>query len=445
MKKSKKLLSLLVAVVLLMSCFSAFVANADDSVAINSINFPDATFRQVVAEYYDDDGDGFLSPVERNVSYMSVSGMIDIDEENITTIKGIEYFTALVYLRCGGIGLTSLDVSALTNLQYLTCEGNKLTELDVMYNSKLKELNCSDNELTYLELPYSTTLTKLHCYANHITELGINRLNNLKDLRCDQNDISYIDFSNNIFLEKLNCSDNHLTSINLSRNTALGKVTEYMIGNQNITLQATLDGNRATAHLENSRLTPANDVTSVFNEYNSNTYFDGEYFVTDDLDAFNGGVEYLCSPVLADSERMSVIVTIERDFYQVNFYSDDSLTSRLGWSIVQNGGNAAAPTGFESPACTSFAGWSDTFDNVTEDKSVFAQWQDNHNYEIFSFDGEWATLICSNCGKEITVRFIDSVNAKTGDDNYYNGLDAHSDGYINAKDYAKLCKLYNVG
>ena len=44
-KKLKKYLSVLLATVLATGCLSAVVAFADDSVALNEINFPDANFR----------------------------------------------------------------------------------------------------------------------------------------------------------------------------------------------------------------------------------------------------------------------------------------------------------------------------------------------------------------------------------------------------------------
>ena len=53
-KSSKKLISLLMALVLVGGLLSAgTVAFGNDTVEINAQNFPDETFRQVVKEYYD--------------------------------------------------------------------------------------------------------------------------------------------------------------------------------------------------------------------------------------------------------------------------------------------------------------------------------------------------------------------------------------------------------
>ena len=49
-KKFKKYLSVLLATVLATGCLSAVVAFADDSVALNEMNFPDANFRAYLSE-----------------------------------------------------------------------------------------------------------------------------------------------------------------------------------------------------------------------------------------------------------------------------------------------------------------------------------------------------------------------------------------------------------
>lgn len=46
-KKFKKYLSVLLATVLATGCLSAVVAFADDSVALNEMNFPDANFKRI--------------------------------------------------------------------------------------------------------------------------------------------------------------------------------------------------------------------------------------------------------------------------------------------------------------------------------------------------------------------------------------------------------------
>ena len=91
-------------------------------IAINSTNFPDTNFRDYVRQYKDTDGDGFLSYQEiKEVTMIMVYGM------NISSLKGVEYFT---------------------ELKTIFCENNNLTTLDFSQNKKLYQLDSKDNQLT---------------------------------------------------------------------------------------------------------------------------------------------------------------------------------------------------------------------------------------------------------------------------------------------------------
>lgn len=81
---------MLLATVLATGCLSAVVAFADDSVALNEINFPDANFRTYLSENVDTNGDGVLSVEERDNH-----PIISVANRGITSLKGIEYFPNL--------------------------------------------------------------------------------------------------------------------------------------------------------------------------------------------------------------------------------------------------------------------------------------------------------------------------------------------------------------
>lgn len=84
---------------------------------------------------------------------------------------------------------------------------------------------------------------------------------------------------------------------------------------------------------------------------------------------------------------------------------------------VNSGQTAVAPTDFALPQCKALAGWSDTLENITADKEVYALYTDDHHYAVtaFSTDGV-ATISCTGgCGVDTrTVTFLDCLNAKTG-------------------------------
>ena len=198
------------------------------SVEINAENFPDDNFRSYVSEEFDHDKDGELSDAEiSNVTLMNVYSY------GISTLRGIEYFTALTYLACGSNQLTELDVSNNTALTYLNCGynpfkefskksvGNQLTELDVSNNTALTYLDCRSNQLTELDVSNNIALRSLYCCENRLTELDLSNNTALRSLYCFENRLTELDLSNNIALTSLDCGSNQLTKLDVSNSDAL--------------------------------------------------------------------------------------------------------------------------------------------------------------------------------------------------------------------------------
>jgi len=116
---------------------SVTVYDSSASVEINADNFPDENFRQYVSNNFDSDSSGSLSVTElQNVSYISVT------YSNISSLKGIEYFTALTDLYCYNNKITELDLNNNINLHYLDCRNNKLAALDLGDFTDLWGLEC---------------------------------------------------------------------------------------------------------------------------------------------------------------------------------------------------------------------------------------------------------------------------------------------------------------
>ena len=128
------------------------------SVVLNSTNFPDAVFRAYISSITGVAEGGMISDAQlQSVTF------IDVDGKGITSLKGVDYFTALTTLHCRSNKLTSLDVSHNTALTWLFCYDNQLSTLDVSHNTALWWLYCYNNQLTSLDVSHNTALRDLYC------------------------------------------------------------------------------------------------------------------------------------------------------------------------------------------------------------------------------------------------------------------------------------------
>ena len=386
MKKAKKLLPIFLVLLLVVSgSVIAMAALGDGSVEINSTNFPDATFREAVRLYYDDDKDGFLSESERAYSRMSVSGIVEnlasetgVDESTlvINDLTGIEYFSSLNTLRCNSVGnIETLDVSELKELTTLSCSDIGLEELDVSSNQKLTELYVCLDDITSLDLSENTNLVKLHCYSNsNLTSLNVSGLTKLEELRCDVCALDELDLSDNTALRFLICSYNRIPSLDLS-NTCVTNATDENIGRQTIDAEVVYDeGLKVPLELD------AYCVTGSSLALGAEAFVDNA-FVTEDYAEVENGFNYLYSVGLNGASDMSVHVN-----------TSHSHISHL-------------------------AG--------------------------FDFDNNNAILRCIICdGDETAVSYPEKINLRQTDNGYEAALDVNNDGIINAKDYALIVQTY---
>lgn len=132
---------------------------------------------------------------------------LDLQNKNITSLAGIEYFTDLEILDCMGNQLTTLDVTKLTKLTGLICAGNQLTTLDVTGLTNLTTLICSGNQLTALDVTKLTNLTDLECNDNQLVSLDVSTLEELEYLWCHGNKMTALDITNNAYLGDLKCGN----------------------------------------------------------------------------------------------------------------------------------------------------------------------------------------------------------------------------------------------
>ncbi|WP_295939230.1 hypothetical protein [uncultured Alistipes sp.] len=179
---------------------------------------PDPVFREYCRRF-DVDHDGKLSHDE----ILAVK-RINFVQEGITTISslvGIEYFTALEYLDCRSNQLAGLDVAKNTMLTKLYCNFNELSSLDISANTVLKELFCSTNKLSHIDVSKNIALTDFDCSYNQLTNLDVSKNTALTRFSCSVNKLKNIDVVNNIALATFYCLGNQLETLNISKNRAL--------------------------------------------------------------------------------------------------------------------------------------------------------------------------------------------------------------------------------
>lgn len=212
------------------------------------IEIPDSEFKKYLIGRYDRDGDGEIRMFETKHIIE-----IDVNTQNISSMKGIEHFPNLVRLVCRGREdwvadeygpglLTELDVSHNPHLKWLEFNNNHITAIDLSNNVELESICCRSNAMTAIDLSHNSKLTgfdasinqigaidfsnnplldAIYLRGNLLTYLDVSHLSQLKTLNFGGNQIANIDLTNNYLLESLECDGNLLTSLDLSYNKHL--------------------------------------------------------------------------------------------------------------------------------------------------------------------------------------------------------------------------------
>jgi Leucine-rich repeat (LRR) protein len=188
-----------------------------------NVHIPDAIFKAALVGNgeINTNGDGEIQVSEAE----AYDGTIDVDDQGIADMTGLEAFVNLTGLDCSRSQLTSLDVSANAALTTLRCSSNQLTGLDVSANTLLERLDCVGNQLTSLDVSANAALTTLRCSSNQLTSLDVSANTALTTLDCQYNQLTSLDVSANTALETLWCGENQLTSLDVSANTVLNHLS----------------------------------------------------------------------------------------------------------------------------------------------------------------------------------------------------------------------------
>ncbi len=140
--------------------------------------------------------------------------ILDVSEQGIQDLAGIEYFTGLQRLICYENQLTSLDLTHCPYLEYLYCADNRLASLDVSRCPNLVILSCGYNPFTSLDLRSCTELAQLFANDGQLTSLNVSRCPYLDLLVCQNNQLTSLDVSGCPRLSDLDCHGNNMKSAN---------------------------------------------------------------------------------------------------------------------------------------------------------------------------------------------------------------------------------------
>ncbi|WP_419022728.1 hypothetical protein [Emergencia sp.] len=229
MKSRKRTTAIIMAMALCVSTIVNPVATyaTEGATQIDETNFPDATFRKYITDSFDINKDGELSESEiEKVSIISVS-----NNPAIENLKGIEFFSELTRLYCGGTKISELDISKNKKLEILFCSSIvELKALDISQNAALKTLDCSGANIETLTIGQSISLEILNCQKTQIDSLDISGCPNLKVLSCSNTKIKVLNVKENKNLTTLSCGSTDLTNLDVSENTALTSLDCYDTG-----------------------------------------------------------------------------------------------------------------------------------------------------------------------------------------------------------------------
>ena len=187
-----------------------------------NVYIPDANFKDYLVgnSAINTNNDNEIQVSEAN----SFDGQIQIFEQYISDLTGLEAFTSLTKLILQDNSIFNIDVSQNIALERLVCADNYLTSLDVSQNTALTELYCYMNQITSLDVSNNTSLTLLSCFTNQLSQIDVSQNTNLEALSVSSNQLTSLDVSQNTAMTYLECNNNQLTTLDVSQNNILSEL-----------------------------------------------------------------------------------------------------------------------------------------------------------------------------------------------------------------------------
>ena len=194
-------------------------------IALDEENFPDEAFRELAAELFDTDEDGYLGEEE-----ISAAKTLDVSRSGLRSIKGVEFLTALESLDISGNpGITRVVLDANTALKELNCGGTSLDSLSLTANTALEVLDCDNTPMTSLALGTGDSLKELYCTGTKLTALDVSGCAALERLDCSGSaELRRLECAGLTALSALDCSGCALAYVDLSA-VALKRPASFLL------------------------------------------------------------------------------------------------------------------------------------------------------------------------------------------------------------------------
>lgn len=185
------------------------------------IDFENENLRKWIVLRYDANGDGQIDTIEAK----SIN-TIEINTDNISTLKGIERLHSLTKITAHGtrIGdsvcgkLEHIDLSGNPNLLELHVEHNVIKDIDFSHNTQLTFVELNLNSIAQIDVSMLKEVDLLSVEYNLISTFDCSGLDKLKELHVGHcPNLTSITLNNKV-LESLDCADDEaLTEIDISK------------------------------------------------------------------------------------------------------------------------------------------------------------------------------------------------------------------------------------
>lgn len=194
-----------------------------EDVSIDDKNFPDANFRKIVKEEFDNNKNDVLDK-EEIINARKID-LIEIDNgEEVESVEGMEKLSFLEDASLGYSKISEIDVSKNTSLRKLSLAGTKVSNLDTSNNQLLWYLDFTGTNVSSIDLTKNPKLEQIHGFDSKIKEIDVSQNPELLRLDVCRTAISKIDVSNNPKLFALNFEETGVSEIDVSKNKDLYEV-----------------------------------------------------------------------------------------------------------------------------------------------------------------------------------------------------------------------------